>query len=140
MRCRRQWRLRASIYDPATQPELFDGVLSKRIVAFFIDADHGRPPDDPRLAAWCSSLGIVTLGLGWLLFAPLFAIVALGYVGAHPRRPGLGDRRHAPQRASSCGPGTARALFPLLAVMHALLFWLSVSVLTPLILLVGLFT
>ena len=32
------------------------------------------------------------------------------------------------------------AMFPLLAVMHALLFWLSVGLLTPLILLVGLFT
>ena len=31
-------------------------------------------------------------------------------------------------------------MFPLLAVMHALIFWLSVGVLTPLILLVGLFT
>ena len=30
--------------------------------------------------------------------------------------------------------------FPLLAVMHALIFWFSVGLLTPLILLVGLFT
>jgi uncharacterized RDD family membrane protein YckC len=31
-------------------------------------------------------------------------------------------------------------MFPLLAVMHSLLFWFSVSFLTPLILIVGLFT
>ena len=31
-------------------------------------------------------------------------------------------------------------MFPLLAVMHALIFWFSVGLLTPLILLVGLFT
>jgi uncharacterized RDD family membrane protein YckC len=31
-------------------------------------------------------------------------------------------------------------MFPLLAIMHSLLFWFSVSFLTPLILLVGLFT
>jgi uncharacterized RDD family membrane protein YckC len=31
-------------------------------------------------------------------------------------------------------------MFPLLAIMHALLFWFSVGLLTPLILLVGLFT
>ena len=30
--------------------------------------------------------------------------------------------------------------FPLLAVMHALIFWFSVGLLTPLVLLVGLFT
>jgi uncharacterized RDD family membrane protein YckC len=31
-------------------------------------------------------------------------------------------------------------MFTLLAIIHALLFWFSVSILTPLILLVGLFT
>jgi uncharacterized RDD family membrane protein YckC len=31
-------------------------------------------------------------------------------------------------------------MFGLLAVMHALLFWASVSLLTPLVLIVGLFT
>jgi uncharacterized RDD family membrane protein YckC len=31
-------------------------------------------------------------------------------------------------------------MFPLLAVMHALIFWFSCGLLTPLILLVGLFT
>ena len=31
-------------------------------------------------------------------------------------------------------------MFPLLAVMHALVFWFSVAVLTPFILLLGLFT
>jgi uncharacterized RDD family membrane protein YckC len=31
-------------------------------------------------------------------------------------------------------------MFPLLAIMHSLLFWFSVSFLTPLILIVGLFT
>ena len=30
--------------------------------------------------------------------------------------------------------------FPLLAVLHALIFWFSVGLLTPLVLLVGLFT
>ena len=31
-------------------------------------------------------------------------------------------------------------MFPLLAVMHSLIFWFSVSLLTPLILIVGLLT
>jgi uncharacterized RDD family membrane protein YckC len=31
-------------------------------------------------------------------------------------------------------------LFPLLAIMHALTFWFSIGLLTPLILIVGLFT
>jgi uncharacterized RDD family membrane protein YckC len=35
---------------------------------------------------------------------------------------------------------SGQKMFPLLAAMHALLFWFSVSILTPLVLLVGLFT
>ena len=35
---------------------------------------------------------------------------------------------------------SGQRMFPLLAVMHALLFWFSCGILTPLILLVGLFT
>jgi uncharacterized RDD family membrane protein YckC len=35
---------------------------------------------------------------------------------------------------------SGQRMFPLLAAMHALLFWFSVGLLTPLILLVGLFT
>ena len=66
------------VYDPATQPELFDGVLSKRIVAFFVDAIIVVLLMIPASLV-VLLLGIVTLGLGWFLFAPLFAIVALGY-------------------------------------------------------------
>ena len=43
-------------------------------------------------------LGFVTFGLGWFLIGPFFALVALGYIGAHPRRPGIGDHRHAARR------------------------------------------
>jgi hypothetical protein len=34
--------------------------------------------------------------------------------------------------------GTGGRMFPLLAAMHALIFWFSVSILTPLVLVVGL--
>jgi uncharacterized RDD family membrane protein YckC len=35
---------------------------------------------------------------------------------------------------------SGQRMFPLLAIMHALIFWVSVTVLTPFVLLVGLFT
>ena len=125
-------------YDRATQPDLFDEILSKRIVAFFIDAILIVLLMVPA-ALLVLVLGIVTLGLAWLLFPPLFAIVALGYIaltlgGAGSATPGM--RIAGVEMRTWSG----QKLFPLLAVMHALIFWFSVGLLTPLVLLVGLFT
>jgi uncharacterized RDD family membrane protein YckC len=125
-------------YDPAVYPELFDGVLSKRVLAFVIDAFLIAVLMIPA-ALIVLVLGILTLGLGWLLFGPLFAIVALGYMAITG-----GGRASATIGMRLCGVEMRTLdggrLYPLLAAVHALLFWLSVSLLTPLILLVGLFS
>ncbi len=66
-------------YDPAANPELFDGVLARRFVAFVIDVIILAIP---LIVAWVFIFvfGIVTLGLGWALY---WADVAdLGGVGA----------------------------------------------------------
>jgi uncharacterized RDD family membrane protein YckC len=125
-------------YDPVGHPDLFDGVLSKRVVAFVADAIIIVLLMIPA-ALVVFIIGIVTLGIGWLLYGALFAIVALGYVaftlgGINSATVGM---RWAgiEMRTWNGGPS-----FPLLAVMHALIFWFSVGLLTPLILLVGLFT
>jgi uncharacterized RDD family membrane protein YckC len=125
-------------YDPETQPDLFDGILSKRIIAFVIDAVLIVALMIPA-GLLVLVLGVVTLGLGWLLFPPLFAIVALAYCGFT-----LGGRHSATPGMRTAGvelrTWSGQKLFPLLAVMPALIFWFSVSILTPLVLLVGLFT
>jgi uncharacterized RDD family membrane protein YckC len=126
------------IYNPDTDPALFDGVLSKRIVAFIIDAILIVALMIPA-ALLVLVLGFVTFGFGWLLFPPLFAIVALVYMALT-----LGS-------AASATPGmrvtgvemrtwSGQRLFPLLAIMHALIFWFSIALLTPLVLIVGLLT
>src|SRR5690606_19646978 len=125
-------------YDPDTRPELFDGVLSKRILAFLIDALIIAALMIPAILI-VFVVGLITLGLGWLLFPPLFAIVALGYVAftlGGPASATIGMRMSGIEMRTWNGA----PMFALLAIMHALVFWFSVGLLTPLILLVGLFT
>jgi uncharacterized RDD family membrane protein YckC len=85
--------------------------------------------------------GLVTFGLGWILFwllSPASVIWALAYYGAT-----MGSAASATigMRAMELEIRTwygAPAYF-LLGAVHAVVYWISVSVLTPLILLVGLF-
>jgi uncharacterized RDD family membrane protein YckC len=126
------------VYDPDTQPDLFDGILSKRIIAFVIDAVLIVALMIPA-GLLVLILGVVTLGIGWLLYPPLFAIVALAYVAltmGGPRSATIGMRIAGVEMRTWSG----QKMFPLLAIMHSLIFWFSIGLLTPLILLVGLFT
>jgi uncharacterized RDD family membrane protein YckC len=53
-------------YDPDLSPELFEGVLARRIMAFFIDFLVISVPL-VLAAMFIFAFGIVTLGLGWAL-------------------------------------------------------------------------
>src|SRR6202171_6877129 len=54
-------------FDPWTQPELFRGVLTRRVFAFLIDLVVLSIP--VILACmFIAVFGVVTLGLGWALF------------------------------------------------------------------------
>lgn len=131
-------RMEYSAFDPDTHRDLYDGILSKRILAFVIDAIIVILLMIPA-ALVVFIVGVVTLGIGFVLYAALFTIVALGYVGltlGGPKSATIGMRMTATEMRTWNGGRP----FPLLAIMHALLFWFSVGLLTPLILLVGLFT
>jgi uncharacterized RDD family membrane protein YckC len=127
-------------YDPSANPELFEGVLARRIVAFIIDVVIIAVPL-VAASAFIFVFGLVTFGLGWLLFwllSPISVIWALAYYGFT-----LGSSASATigMRAMEIEMRTwygAPAYFVLGAV-HAVVFWISVSVLTPFILLVGFF-
>ncbi|MCB1488926.1 MAG: RDD family protein [Bauldia sp.] len=126
------------LYDPDDYPELYDAILSKRIVAFVIDAIIVVLLMIPA-ALVVFIVGVVTLGIGWVLYSALFAIVALGYVAltlGGPESATIGMRWTAIEMRTWNGGRS----FPVLALMHALIFWFSVGLLTPLVLLVGLFT
>ena len=59
--------LKPHAYDPAAKPELFEGVLARRVVAFLIDFVILSIPV-VFVAMFIFVFGIVTFGLGWFLF------------------------------------------------------------------------
>ncbi len=137
-------RLRADIrphaYDPVRNPELFEGVLARRILAFAIDVVIIFVP--VALAFILVMLFVlVTFGLGapllWLIY-PATVIWILIYYGST-----FGSRASATigMRVLGLEMRTwygAPAYFVLGAV-HAIAFYVSVSALTPLVLLVCFF-
>jgi len=132
--------MRPHAYDPHTSPELFEGVLARRVVAFIIDLIIIALP---LVAAsmFIFVLGLITFGLGWALFwllSPASVIWALFYYGAtlgSPASATLGMRAMEIEMRTWYG---APAYFVLGAV-HAIVYWVSVSVLTPFIVVVGFF-
>ena len=132
--------LKPHAYDPAVNPELFDGVPARRLVAFIIDFIILAVPV-LFVAMFIFVAGIVTLGIGFLLYFllwPAMVIWALIYYGAclgGPRSATIGMRVMDLEMRTWYG---APAYFVLGAV-HAIVFWITVSALTPLVLLVCFF-
>jgi uncharacterized RDD family membrane protein YckC len=127
-------------YDPVTQPELFEGVLARRVVAFVIDFIVIAVPV-VLAAMFIFAFGIVTLGLGFALYWLLPAatvIWTLAYFGltlGGPRSATIGMRAMDLEMRTWYG---APAYFAL-GAMHAIAFWFSISAFTPFILLVPFF-
>lgn len=125
-------------YDPAVHPERYEGVRTRRVFAFLVDAAVAL---FLMVVAFfvIGVLGIFTLGLAWLLIPAIWPVVAILYAvltlgGPYSATPGM--------RFMGIKIVTVRGM-PVdygLALLHALGFWFSVSILTPLILLVALFT
>ncbi|MEX6505238.1 RDD family protein [Jiella sp. M17.18] len=119
-------------------PRLYSGVRSRRILAFLFDYTIVLLLMIPA-AIVVFFLGILSFGLGWSLYAFLFPVVAIPYVGftmggAHQATPGM---RFADIRIARLD---GEKVDPILAVLHGVIFWAANAVLTPFVLLVGLFT
>jgi uncharacterized RDD family membrane protein YckC len=127
-------------YDPVANPELFEGVLVRRVIAFLIDVVIIAIP--VLLAAlFIFVFGLITLGLGWLLFKLLWpatviwAVVYYGLTFGGAASATIGMRIMDLEMRTWYG---APAYFVLGAV-HGVLYWVTISFLTPLILLVAFF-
>jgi uncharacterized RDD family membrane protein YckC len=131
--------IRPYVYDPIVNPELFEGVLARRIIAFVIDVFVIAIPVI-FAGLFIFFFGLITLGLGWVLFwllSPGSVIWALCYYGmtmGGPASATIGMRAVDLEIRTSYG---APCYF-LLGAVHAIAFWISFSALTPLVLLVGL--
>ncbi|MHC4046366.1 RDD family protein [Bradyrhizobium sp. 23AC] len=127
-------------YDPYLHPELFRGVATRRVFAFLIDMVVISVPVILGYI-FIALFGVVTLGIGWALFWlawPASVIWAIVYYGAcigGPSSATIGMRVMDLELRTWYGaPG-----YFVLGATHAVLFWVSVSFLTPFVVLLGLF-
>lgn len=122
--------------DPMTDRRLFSGVRTRRIMGFLLDV-VALAVLTFLASALILVLGIFTLGLGWLLFPLLWPFLALIYCaftlgGPNSATPGM--RAFGLEMRQLDGS----RMTPVLAAIHAVLFYASVSVLTPFVLVVAL--
>lgn len=129
---------RSHLPDPASAPELFEGLLTRRVMAYFIDL---MVMGALVLAATIVGgvLGLFTLGLSVLALVFVIPGVIVFYYAAT-----LGS----PQRATIgmqmmdvvLTPTRGQPLDGWMAIFHALLFWVSFWISWPISLLFALFT
>ena len=129
---------RSTLPDPQTAPELFEGVLTRRVVAFFIDL---MVMSVMILAFAFAGLiaGFVTFGLGWLALVFVVPATIVLYYGAtlgSPKRATLGMR----MMDIVLTPARSKPLDGWMAIIHAGVFWLTTWISWPLSLLFALFT
>jgi uncharacterized RDD family membrane protein YckC len=125
-------------YDPAIHPEFYAGVRSRRAFAFLIDFAMILAL---MVVAYVviAVVGVFTLGLLWFLLPAVWPVVAILYSaltlgGPYSATPGMRFMGIEIRNIRGVRIDYAIALF------HALGFWFSIAILTPLILLVALFT
>jgi uncharacterized RDD family membrane protein YckC len=119
-------------YDPVKQPQPFQGVIGKRVLAFIVDAIILTVLTVVAYVV-VALLGVITLGLAWLLFGLVFPAVGLGYNaltigGANSAT--IGQRMMGLEVRMWFGGKVT----PLIAAFHALLFWFSLVVFCPILL------
>ncbi|PBB32245.1 RDD family protein [Mesorhizobium sp. M1A.F.Ca.IN.020.06.1.1] len=116
----------------------YRGVRTRRVFAFILDYFFVALLTIP-FAILVALLGLLTFGLGWALFSVLLPAVAILYIWNT-----LGSRDQATAGMKIMGIRLERLdgtrIDGLTAVVHSVLFWAGNVTLTPLVLLVTLFS
>ena len=127
-------------YDPVANRERFEGVLPRRVVAFVIDVVIIAGPV-ASAALFVSIFGFFTFGFGWKLFpllypgAIIWALLYYGFTLGSPSSATTGMRVMDLEMRTWYG----EPCYFVLGAVHAVVFYLSISALTPLVLLVCFF-
>ncbi len=127
-------------YDASRNPELFEGVLARRVVAFLVDFVIIAIPI-VLAAMFIFVFGVVTLGLGWALYwllppaCVVWAVVYFGVTLGGPRSASVGMRVMDLEMRTWYG----EPAYFVLGAVHAVAFWFTVSFFTPFVLLVAFF-
>jgi uncharacterized RDD family membrane protein YckC len=124
--------------DPTTAPELFDGVLTRRVFAFVVDAIILGVISMMILLVG-GIAGIFTFGLAWLSLPIVIPLAILGYYVVT-----LGSPMRATVGMSMMDivlvPARGYPLDGWKILVHPLVFWVTVWVAWPISLVVALFT
>ncbi len=124
--------------DPRTAPELFDGVLMRRVFAFVVDAIILGFISMVLLLVGTIA-GFLTFGLAWLALPIVIPVAILGYYAAT-----LGSPMRATVGMSMMDivlvPARGYPLDGWKILVHPLVFWITVWVAWPVSLVVALFT
>lgn len=123
---------------PTIDEARLDGVRTRRVLAFIVD--YAIVLALVLVAGIVVFfLGILTLGLGWLLYPVLGLIVALVYVGAtmggpNQATPGMSMFSIRIQRDDGS------TVDGVTAIVHAIIFWVAHVTFTPIMLVLSLFS
>ncbi|MDB5531213.1 MAG: hypothetical protein JWR51_4316 [Devosia sp.] len=129
---------RPTLPDPSTAPELFEGLLTRRVAAWFIDV----VVMSAMIVAF-SIVGLVagflTFGLAWLALIVVVPATVVLYYGAT-----LGSAKRATLGMQAMDlvltPTRGQPLNGPMAFVHAAVFWVTIWISWPISLLVALFT
>ena len=123
--------------DPSTEPELFDGVLSRRVMAYIVDIVIIFAMAMVFVIA-AVIMGFLTLGLAWITIPVIGPIAVFIYYAAtlgSPQRATIGMRTFDIVLTPTSGP----PLDGWKALLHPFVFWVTIWIFWPLLFL-GLFT
>ena len=124
--------------DPATAPELFEGLLTRRVAAFFIDL-FVIGMMIVAFAFFGLIAGFLTFGLAWLALVFVVPATIVLYYGAtlgSPRRATVGMQ----MTDIVLTPTRGQPLDGPMAFIHAGVFWITTWISWPVSLLFALFT